>query len=300
MLHSAAHGLKRMVQISLILCVATGLGMLFMLKPMSVNFLKYLLWKATVSAPVETGYIQNQGAHIHYEAFGTGYPVLLLHGGLSDKLSWFSQIPWLVSSGRRVVTIDTRGHGKSSHGDADLEYQAFADDAIKVLDRLGIKRTDIVGWSDGGITALLMGLESPDRVARIIAISANFHPSGLVTEMWEEKQGYQQWRNDVFNWVRGFWVAPPSVDFGELAKELQNLWQTQPQLKHSDLKAIVAPTLIIAGENDLIELSHSGELAQMLAFGKIEIILGAGHAAPVTHARQVNELIASFLGIDMI
>ena len=90
-----------------------------------------------------------------------------------------------------------------------------------------------------------------------------------------------------------------NADFGNLATELQKLWQTQPRLNHADLKAITAPTLIIAGENDLIALSHSGELAQMLAFGKIEIILGAGHAAPVTHARQVNELIASFLGIDL-
>jgi pimeloyl-ACP methyl ester carboxylesterase len=53
----------------------------------------------------------------------------------------------------------------------------------------------------------------------------------------------------------------------------------------------------VAGENDLIELAHSGELAQKLAAGKIEIVLGAGHAAPVTHAREINELIGEFLGV---
>jgi pimeloyl-ACP methyl ester carboxylesterase len=299
MLPSARYGIKRLLQISLLLCVASGLGMLVILKPMSVNFLKYLLWKATSGAQTESGYIINQGAHIRYEACGSGYPILLLHGGLSDKLSWFSQIPWLANAGRRVVTIDTRGHGQSSHGDVDLDYQAFADDAIMVLDKLNIKRTDIVGWSDGGITALLMGLEEPDRVARIVAISANFHPSGLLTEAPDSGAGGSpQWRNDVFNRIRDLWRAD-NADFGNLATELQKLWQTQPRLNHADLKAITAPTLIIAGENDLIALSHSGELAQMLAFGKIEIILGAGHAAPVTHARQVNELIASFLGIDL-
>lgn len=77
------------------------------------------------------------------------------------------------------------------------------------------------------------------------------------------------------------------------------MWRTAPQLDHSDLQAITAPTLVITGENDIIDLRHSSELAQMLANGKLEIVPGAGHAAPVTHAQQINQLIASFLSIEL-
>jgi len=271
------------------------------LRPMSVNYLNYLIWKSITNAPTQTGFIENRGAYIHYISYGSGYPLLLLHGGLSNKLTWFSQIPWLVAAGRRVVLIDTRGHGDSTHGNLELSYQIFAEDTLQVLDRLAIRRTDIVGWSDGGITALLLGLEAPERVGRIVAISANFHPSGLISGT-SEAQGENnndRLQDKIIDTMRNWWRGPDDRHSG-LETELHNLWRIAPQFKHSDLKAIRAPTLIIAGENDVIDLRHSGELAQMLAFGKIEIVLGAGHTALVTHAQRINELIASFLGIVLI
>jgi len=294
------NGVRRLFQLGGVLCLAITLSVMVSLNPMSVNFLKYLLWKTATTAQTETGYIENQGAHIHYVSYGKGEPVLLLHGGLGEKLSWFSQIPWLVEAGRRVVLIDTRGHGASTHGDVALRYEVFAEDAIQVLDKLAIKHTDIVGFSDGGIIALLLGLEVPERVGRIVAISANFHPAGVIAEPpTVNNSEYQQLRHDIFNWLHSFW-STQNPAYGDLAKELDTLWKIAPQLKHTDLYAISAPTLVITGEYDIIDLAHSGELAQKLSYGKIEVVLGAGHAAPVTHAQQINELIASFLGIELI
>lgn len=76
-------------------------------------------------------------------------------------------------------------------------------------------------------------------------------------------------------------------------------WWSGAGDRHADLHAITAPTLVITGENDIIDLRHSSELAQMLADGRIEIVPDAGHAAPVTHALQINQLISSFLGVEM-
>ncbi len=265
--------------------------------PISSNFGNYVVWKVSSNAKVITGDIENRGAHVRYVAYGQGDPVLLLHGGLSNKLSWFSQIPWLVQSGRRVILIDTRGHGESTSGDAALTYQLFAQDTLMVLDRLHIQRTDIVGWSDGGIIGLLLGLEAPQRVGKLVAISANFHPSGLIQDA-ENTQNdpLSQPQHKIIDWARSVWSGA-GKNHPALEAEINALWRTAPQLNYADLKAITAPTLVIAGENDIIDLPHSGELAQMLANGKIDIVLGAGHAAPVTHARQVNALIASFLDI---
>ncbi|WP_446809785.1 alpha/beta fold hydrolase [Methylomonas sp. 2BW1-5-20] len=281
-----------------LLVIALAIAILLGLRPISTNFIGYLAWKVSNHVATTTGDITNQGANIRYVSYGHGDPVLLLHGGLSNKLSWFSQIPWLVASGRRVILIDTRGHGESTPGHSRLSYQIFAEDTLLILDRLDIRRTDIIGWSDGGIIALLLGLEAPQRVGKIVAISANFHPSGLIAEddrNQDESHGLPH--REIMARVRGWWSGA-GERHADLEAEIKALWRSEPQLKHADLNAITAPTLVIAGEHDIIDLPHSGELAQMLANAKIEIVLGAGHAAPVTHAREINQLIASFLGIE--
>ncbi len=288
--------MKRLFPIAWIVLIM-AVSLFVWLRPMSVNALNYLIWKTSTPTQVETGNIDYQGAKIHYVSYGQGDPVLLLHGGLSNRLSWFSQIPWLVASGRRVILIDTRGHGYSTKGHSKLSYQIFAEDTLQVLDRLGIQRTDVVGWSDGGIIALLLGLESPQRIAKIVAISANFHPSGVILEA-ESPQSVSNtgFLKSIRDWFRGVWSGA-GEQHPSLEAEIIELWRTEPQLEHSDLHAITSPTLVVVGENDIIDLNHSNELARMLANGRIEVIPGAGHAAPVTHAQEINQLIASFLGI---
>ncbi len=288
--------MKRLFFIAWIVLIMT-VSVFVWLKPMSVNALNYLIWKTSTPTLLETGNIDYQGAKIHYVSYGQGEPILLLHGGLSNKLSWFSQIPWLVSSGRRVILIDTRGHGYSTKGHTKLSYQIFAEDTLQVLDKLGIQRTDVVGWSDGGIIALLLGLEAPQRMGKIVAISANFHPSGVILEA-DNSQSVSNtgFLKSLRDWFRGVWSGAGEQHLS-LEAEIMDLWRAEPQLRHSDLNAITSPTLVVVGENDIIDLNHSNELARMLANGRIEVITGAGHAAPVTHAQEINQLIASFLGI---
>jgi pimeloyl-ACP methyl ester carboxylesterase len=291
--------MKRLFHISWVFLLIIVMSFFVWLRPMPVNALNYLAWKCSTTTQTETGNIVYRGAHIHYVSYGQGDPVLLLHGGLSNKLSWFSQIPWLVAAGRRVVLIDTRGHGDSTPGNSKLSYQVFAEDTLQVLDRLGIQRTDIVGWSDGGIIALLLGLKAPQRVGRIVAISANFQPSGLIPESNRvQDQSLNITPNKITGWLRSWWSGA-GERHAALEAEIKELWRTAPQLDPFDLHVITAPTLVIVGENDIIELSHSSELAERLANGKLEIVPGASHAAPVTHARQINQLIASFLGIKL-
>ncbi len=289
--------MKLLLHFSWLLVLVLLVALFIELRPMSVNFLHYLIWKYTTNTPSEKGSIEYHGARIHYVAYGRGEPILLLHGGLSNKLSWFSQLPWLVEAGRRVVLIDTRGHGDSTLGHSALNYETFADDSLQVLDKLHIQRTDIIGWSDGGIIALMLGLEAPQRVGKIVAISANFHPSGVIPDANLLRQADDTFsRIKRLDWLRGWWSGA-AEKHETLETQIKHLWRTEPNLEHADLRAITAPTLVIAGENDIIDLPHSGELAQMLAHGKLEIVLGAGHSAPLTHPGQVNQLIASFLQI---
>ena len=291
--------MRRLFHMSWLLLLIVVIMLFVWLRPIPANFLNYLIWKATTSVTPETGNISYKGAQIRYVSYGQGEPVLLLHGGLSNKLSWFSQIPWLVTTGRRVILIDTRGHGESTPGTAALSYQIFAQDTLQVLDKLGIQSTDIVGWSDGGITALLLGLEAPQRIRRIVAISANFNPSGIVPEatITDNEPPPNSLLTKINHAVRSWWSGAGDRH-NALESEIKALWRTEPQLEHHDLQAITAPTLVIVGENDIIDLVHSSELAKMLTHGKLEFVADAGHSAPITHAPQINQLIANFLDIN--
>jgi pimeloyl-ACP methyl ester carboxylesterase len=289
--------MKRVFRITGVLLLLIVVSLFVWLRTMSVDTQNYLLWKYTTMTPSETGHIVHRNAHIHYVAYGRGESVLLLHGGLGDKSHWYSRIPWLVASGRRVIVIDTRGHGDSTAGNTQLSYQLFATDTLLVLDKLGIVRTDIIGWSDGGIIALILGLEAPQRVGRIVAISANFNPSGMIAGVSESQDAQHEMPSDVGTWLHDLWSTSGEKHL-MLEAAINELWRTEPQLKHADLHTITPPTLVITGEHDVISLSHSTELAEHLPNGKLEVVMGAGHDSLITHAQQVNQLIATFLGIE--
>ncbi|OQX14116.1 MAG: alpha/beta hydrolase [Thiothrix lacustris] len=239
------------------------------------RFGRYLWWQLTADALVEEENIHWHGARIHYVAYGEGKPLLLLHGGLSNRLSWFAQVPVLVAAGRRVVLVDTRGHGKSTLGDTGLSYELFAQDVVQVLEQLHIAQADIVGWSDGGIIALLLGRDVPQRVGKIVAVSANFDASGLTPESLTELQ-------------------PETRQ--PLKRQIHRLWHHGPRLRQADLQAVIAPVLVVVGQRDVITVEHSAQLAQWLGNGRLVVLEGAGHSAPVTHAGEVEALVLAFLG----
>lgn len=257
--------------------------------PILKNFAYYLAWKTTASTPRRSGEIHLHGARIFYVVYGTGPPVLLLHGGLSNRLSWFSQIPFLIKAGRQVILVDTRGHGQSTLGGKPLSYALFAGDVLQVLDHLNIRQTDIVGWSDGGIIALILAHQQPQRVRKIVAISANFHPSGLA-----ESAAQTISATGLRQWLKKCWSGA-GKEWAELEAGITQLWVTEPRFEREDLQSIHIPTLVVAGEQDMIAEEHSAELAQQLAHGSLVVIPGAGHAAPITDAQTMNDLLQRFL-----
>ena len=263
-----------------------------LLMPMSGAFVRYLAWTLTPAAIGSRGSVRTADARIHYISLGNGPAVLLLHGGLSSRLAWFSQIPWLVAAGRQVVLPDIRGHGDSDLGANELNYRLLASDAIHVLDKLDIRRADVIGWSDGGNTALLLGRYSPQRVKRIVAISANFSPTGLTSEALAETHTQS---SGLDYWLKRWWTGA-GKHLVELENRIKHMWRTFPVLQPVDLQEITTPTLLIIGEHDVISIAHARQMAKLLSNGFLEIVPG-GHSTPVTHSIQVNEAMAKFLGL---
>ena len=115
---------------------------------------------------------------LHYTERGAGEPLVLLHGN-GESGNYFSHQMDYFSRFCRVIAVDTRGHGQSPRGDAPFTIRQFAGDLLEFLDGLGIEKARLLGFSDGGNTALVFALRHPERVARLVLNGANLNAGGV-------------------------------------------------------------------------------------------------------------------------
>jgi pimeloyl-ACP methyl ester carboxylesterase len=225
---------------------------------------------------------------IYYETYGAGPPVLLLHGGLGSHEDMRNQIRTLANS-HLVIAPDSRGQGRSTDSDIPLTYSVMADDMAQLLDRLHTARVDVVGWSDGGIIGLDLAMRYPERVRRLVAISANYDPKGVpqspITEVDVPRTPI---RYRVLAKTPAYWPV--------IYQKVTMMWQTQPNYSLDNLGHIKAPTLIMAGEFDIIKAEHTAKLAKAIPGSQEIIVEGATHSVPTDKPDEVNKIILNFLG----
>jgi pimeloyl-ACP methyl ester carboxylesterase len=129
-----------------------------------------------------TGYAPVNGLRMYYEIHGTGDPVVLLHGSfMTITNNWMAMIPRLSQS-RQVIAVEMQGHGRTADIDRDFSDEHLADDIAALLDDLNIARADLVGYSLGGGVAMQVAIRHPEKVRRVVSISASFRHDGLVEE----------------------------------------------------------------------------------------------------------------------
>jgi pimeloyl-ACP methyl ester carboxylesterase len=232
-------------------------------------------------------YLNINDVRIYYETYGAGTPVLVLHGGLGSIEGMSHQIRALANY-HFVVAADSRGHGRSTDSNAPLSYSLMSYDMLKLLDHLRIDRVDVVGWSDGGIIGLDLAIHHPKRIRRLVAISANYDANGLLesptseTEIPRAPLRYKLLARDPAHWPA-------------LYREVVTMWQTQPHYTLNDLKNIKAPTLIMAGEFDIIKPEHINQLAKAISGSQEIIIESATHRLLIEKPDKVNSYILRFL-----
>ncbi len=277
----------------LIATLIVGAGAFWLLRPASTRMLSYAWWRVSSGHGVTTQFVRVNDASLYVESVGEGPAVLLLPGGLSTIDSFFSQLPDLAAR-FRVIAIEPRGHGRSNPI-TDLTYRLLAADAVAVLDALDVPRAYVVGWSDGGTTGLMMALEHPERVSRLVAISSNFAPSGIDVEA---QQLLRDGTPDDGGWfMRALyrWRAGSGADWPKLWHTVTTMWQTRPVVEISELRRIHTPTLLIVGDNDTVTTEHATEMVNELPNAELIIIEEGHHTSLIWQADQVNEQIIDFL-----
>ena len=264
-------------------------------RPYSTDLLRYFWWR--ISGPgYAQGRIQSGNASIAYASTGNGSSLVLLHGGLSSSLDWYALVP-ILSRHFQLVLIDTRGHGGSTMGKRQLDYNLFAGDIIKVLDALSLDTVDVAGWSDGGNAGLLLALHHPERVKRLVAISANAHPDGLTEDALASIERMAIQEPSLLSRILYRWQSPDHTALDRLRDEITSLWQGTALLSDHELTKIRTPTLLIIGEQDDIALEHAQEMDRLMPNSELEVIPDVGHNVPQAGSARLLQSILAFLTI---
>ncbi len=226
----------------------------------------------------------SHGATLYYEVTGQGTPLVLLHGNGEDSSYFKHQMP-VFSKRYQVIAMDTRAHGRSTRGDAPLDFYLFADDVVAVLEDLGIQKAHILGFSDGGNTALHAALKYPDRILSIIVDGANLYPAGLQPEIQahqKEKYAYLCEK------------AKTDAHYQKKA-EIYGLMIHHPNLTFEMLAQIHTPALILAGEHDMIVSAHTQGIAEAIGGAELFIVAGGDHFIAAKMPEVFNALVLDFL-----
>ena len=220
------------------------------------------------------------GHRMYYETSGSGRPLLLLHGGGNSIHGSFAKQLDVFAKTHAIIAPEQIGHGHTPDAAGPFTYARMASDTAALLGQLGLKDVDVVGWSDGGIVALILAVQHPELVRRVVVSGANFAPEGYLAE--DLKQ------------MRAKDVASPAT----LSERLNHLWATSPtkeELNPVLLSGIHKRVLVMAGDHDAILLDHTIALYRALPDARLCILPGTSHGTLIQRPEWVNPIVAAFL-----
>lgn len=242
---------------------------------------------------------------VYYDDRGSGHPVVLVHGGIMDHQSWGNQIPELAKH-FRIISPDTRAHGRSTDSDKPLTYDLFASDVVGLLVELGIAKASFVGFSDGGCVGLLLAAKYPEMVDKVVLIGTPHDTSN-----------YQEGTAELFATItpeQFYGMVGEDSAFGEVVKKAEvvypsaqawqnfwvklvnGLWSREPKIELASLSSITAPTLLLHAANEqFFDRRHSEDLAATIPNATLGTVPGATHCSPQENPDAVNAAVIGFL-----
>ncbi len=220
-------------------------------------------------------YIARPDTQIAYYSWGSGTPLILLHGNGEDSTYFEKCIPYL-SHFFRVIAVDSRGHGRSGRGTANLDFDTMAEDLCALLNTLEIEKAHFLGFSDGGNLAIKFTMLYPQRVDKLILNGAN------VSMLW----GIVPWVQLPLYPTVGLMTALAPLDPKIRSKrDVLALMTHGYGVRLRDLQLIEQQVLVIVGEHDMVRLSHTQAMAHEIPHAQMAVLRGSHFIAAESPAR---------------
>jgi pimeloyl-ACP methyl ester carboxylesterase len=223
-----------------------------------------------MSTASKSGYAPVNGLKMYYEAYGSGQPLILLHGGLG-AIEMFSGILPALSKGRQVIAVDLQAHGRTADIDRPLSYQAMADDVAALIRYLKLEKADVMGYSVGGEVAVRIAIQHPEVVRKAVVVSAAFRRDGWYSDVLKEmaKTGADSAAKMKQTPIHQLYsqLAPKPEDWSVLHTKLGEMLR-QDYDWSKDISAIKAPVLLVFGDADAVRTAHAVQFFELLGGGK--------------------------------
>ena len=236
------------------------------------------------SNPAAGHTFKHGGVQLYYEIYGSGEPLLLVHGNGGSIADFKAQIDDFRRH-YQVIAMDSRDQGRSADSSGVLTYEVMTDDLAALIDHLKCGPVNVLGWSDGGIEALLLGIRHPEDVKKIAAMAANLYPNGLYPT--------------ILAWIKSNLNSMSPADRetpqGKRETKLLELMLREPQIDARALESIKAPTLVLAGDHDAIVDEHTLEIYHHIPNSQLSIFPNATHMIPYDDPVLFDSTIERFL-----
>ena len=235
--------------------------------------------------PAAAKFYDINGFRMYTEVYGSGPALLMIHGNNGDMSAFAKNVPYFATH-YKVILADSRSQGKSLDPDHPLNFEMMADDFATLLDAMHIDSAYILGWSDGGINALLIALRHPEKVKKLVATGANLWvgPDPFAPGLWDQME------HEYTTGLTKTYSTPKEKNDRKLF--LLDWWE--PHITLAQLQTIQTPSLIMAGDHDVISLPHTILIYQNLPHASLWIVPHSGHPTVIEHADEVNRKVDEF------
>lgn len=211
------------------------------------------------------------GGMLHYQQWGSGHPLILLHGNGED-LTIFNEAAQVLSERFCVYALDLPGHGRS-HRPQVLHYRHIAQAIRSFIRSLGLDKPYLYGFSDGGIIGLMLAIDSPHLLSKLVISGANLEPEGL----------------GLFTRMR------TAVRCQLTGSEKAQMMLSEPYISTQSLGSITVPTFVTAGQFDCIKPAHTRLIAASIPGSRLDIFPGQLHGSYVVHSPKIAQYLLSVL-----
>ncbi|MEJ1237086.1 alpha/beta hydrolase [Chryseolinea sp. T2] len=231
---------------------------------------------SSIQAQSSGKYAHVNGLKMYYEVHGTGYPLVLIHGGGSTLQTTFGRILPGLANSNQVIAVEMQAHGHTSDINRPMTFEQDADDIAELLRQLNIKKANIFGFSNGASTTLFVAMRHPELVNKIIVASTMYNKAGTFPGFWDMMkqatfEGMPQPYKDAF-----LEINPDKDALYAMYNRDVTRMQNFKDIQQYDIAAITAPALVMCGNQDVVTVEHAVEMFRTMKNAQLAIFPG-GH-----------------------